>query len=123
MSPPDDVRWTRKDLLGIAELTPAEIALVLDTAESFREVADRPAVDVAVAKRGDDLGALPGCRVDLESPLGLARGLRARARMAAAWNTPRAARDEVHRAGWIGFDEYYDQPAEPQVAEPGRRPT
>jgi aspartate carbamoyltransferase catalytic subunit len=34
--------WTRKDLLGIAELEPAEIELVLDTAESFREVAERP---------------------------------------------------------------------------------
>jgi len=34
--------WTRKDLLGIAELSPAEIELVLDTAESFRELAERP---------------------------------------------------------------------------------
>jgi aspartate carbamoyltransferase catalytic subunit len=35
-------RWTRDDLLGIAELSPAEIELVLDTAESFREVGERP---------------------------------------------------------------------------------
>ncbi|MCP4662213.1 MAG: aspartate carbamoyltransferase catalytic subunit [bacterium] len=34
--------WTRKDLLGVAELEPAEIELILDTAESFCEVADRP---------------------------------------------------------------------------------
>lgn len=34
--------WTRKDLLGIAELSAAEIELILDTAESFREVAERP---------------------------------------------------------------------------------
>jgi len=34
--------WNRKHLLGIADLSPAEIELVLDTAESFREVADRP---------------------------------------------------------------------------------
>src|SRR4029079_4139576 len=34
--------WKRKDLLGIAELDAAEIELVLDTAESFREVAARP---------------------------------------------------------------------------------
>ncbi len=34
--------WTRKDLLGIAELAPEEIVLVLDTAESFREVSLRP---------------------------------------------------------------------------------
>jgi len=31
----------RKDLLGIAELSPAEIELILDTAESFREVGER----------------------------------------------------------------------------------
>jgi aspartate carbamoyltransferase catalytic subunit len=37
-----EVGWTRKDLLGIAELSAAEIELVLDTAESFREVAERP---------------------------------------------------------------------------------
>ncbi len=35
-------RWKRKDLLGIAELSRDEIELVLDTAESFREVASRP---------------------------------------------------------------------------------
>jgi aspartate carbamoyltransferase catalytic subunit len=35
-------RWTRKDLLGIADLSPQEIELILDTAESFREVALRP---------------------------------------------------------------------------------
>jgi aspartate carbamoyltransferase catalytic subunit len=34
--------WKRKDLLGIAELSVEEIELVLDTAESFREVAARP---------------------------------------------------------------------------------
>ena len=34
--------WTRKDLLGIEELEPAEITTILDTAESFHEVAARP---------------------------------------------------------------------------------
>jgi aspartate carbamoyltransferase catalytic subunit len=34
--------WRRKDLLGIADLSREEIELVLDTAESFREVAERP---------------------------------------------------------------------------------
>jgi aspartate carbamoyltransferase catalytic subunit len=38
----EPLRWTRKDLLGIAELSPAEIELILDTAESFREVGERP---------------------------------------------------------------------------------
>src|SRR6185369_4686059 len=42
MTPETITRWTRKDLLGIAELSPAEINLVLDTAESFSEIADRP---------------------------------------------------------------------------------
>ena len=37
-----EVGWTRKDLLGIAELSAAEIELVLDTVESFWEVAERP---------------------------------------------------------------------------------
>lgn len=34
--------WTRKDLLGIADLSTDEIQLILDTAESFREVSKRP---------------------------------------------------------------------------------
>ncbi len=34
--------WTRKDLLGIEELSVAEIELILETAESFAEVAERP---------------------------------------------------------------------------------
>ncbi len=36
------VAWTRKDLLGMAELSAEEIRLILDTAESFMEVAQRP---------------------------------------------------------------------------------
>ena len=34
--------WTRKDLLGIADLSAQEILMLLDTAESFVEVAERP---------------------------------------------------------------------------------
>jgi aspartate carbamoyltransferase catalytic subunit len=34
--------WTRKDLLGIADLSPGEIELILDTAEPFVEVGRRP---------------------------------------------------------------------------------
>lgn len=34
--------WTRKDLLGIAELSKQEILTLLDTAESFLDVATRP---------------------------------------------------------------------------------
>ncbi len=37
-----EVTWTRKDLLGIAELEPAEIELILDSAQTFLEVARRP---------------------------------------------------------------------------------
>lgn len=39
---PEDLHWHRKDLLGIADLSATEIQLILDTAESFREVAERP---------------------------------------------------------------------------------
>lgn len=34
--------WSRKDLLGIAELDRTEIQLILDTAASFQEIAQRP---------------------------------------------------------------------------------
>src|SRR3989338_8355802 len=34
--------WTRKDLLGLEELSADEINLILDTAGSFKEVAERP---------------------------------------------------------------------------------
>ena len=37
----------RKDLLGIADLTPDEIALVLDTAEAMKEIGSRPAAVMA----------------------------------------------------------------------------
>ena len=37
-----ELRWQRGDLLGVAELSTAEIVHVLDTAESFVEVAARP---------------------------------------------------------------------------------
>ncbi len=33
--------WTRKDLVGIADLSPTEIGVILDTAESFVEVSQR----------------------------------------------------------------------------------
>jgi aspartate carbamoyltransferase catalytic subunit len=38
----DASAWTRKDLLGIADLSKDEIELILDTADSFAEVARRP---------------------------------------------------------------------------------
>ena len=36
-----DFVWTRKDLLGLDELSPQEIVHILDTAESFKEVSTR----------------------------------------------------------------------------------
>lgn len=36
------VNWTRKDLLGLEELTRQEIELILDTAVSFKEISERP---------------------------------------------------------------------------------
>ena len=35
-------KWTKKHLLGIEELSPEEITLILDTAEGFKEVLERP---------------------------------------------------------------------------------
>ena len=37
----DEFVWTRKHLVGLDELTAEEIAYLLDTAESFREVSTR----------------------------------------------------------------------------------
>src|SRR6476469_5121613 len=42
MAPQTPQRWTRKDLLGIADLSAAEIELILDTADSFAEIGERP---------------------------------------------------------------------------------
>jgi len=42
MTPATPIRWQRKELLGIAELSAAEIELILDTAESLSEVGERP---------------------------------------------------------------------------------
>lgn len=35
------VKWTRKDLLGLEELSKEELEQILDTAESFREISER----------------------------------------------------------------------------------
>ena len=40
-APERDFTWTRKDLLGLDELSPEEIVYLLDTAEGFREVSTR----------------------------------------------------------------------------------
>ncbi len=36
------VTWTKKDLLGLEELSTAEIELILQTADSFKEISQRP---------------------------------------------------------------------------------
>jgi aspartate carbamoyltransferase catalytic subunit len=38
---PKEMRWQRKDLLGIRELSAEEITFILDTAEAFKEVGTR----------------------------------------------------------------------------------
>ncbi len=38
---PDNFVWTRKDLLGLDDLSPQEIVYLLDTAQSFEEVSTR----------------------------------------------------------------------------------
>ena len=43
----------RKDLLGIAELSPEEIELILDTAEAMKEVGTRPIKKVPALARQD----------------------------------------------------------------------
>jgi len=39
---PETINWTRKDLLGLEELSKEEIELILETADSFKEVSERP---------------------------------------------------------------------------------
>ncbi|MCM8781585.1 MAG: aspartate carbamoyltransferase catalytic subunit [Candidatus Omnitrophica bacterium] len=39
---PEKVKWVRKDLLGLEDLSKEEIELILDTAESFKEISERP---------------------------------------------------------------------------------
>lgn len=36
------IKWMRKDLLGLEDLTKEEIELILDTAVSFKEISERP---------------------------------------------------------------------------------
>ena len=36
-----EMRWQRKDLLGIRELSAEEIVFILDTADAFKEVGTR----------------------------------------------------------------------------------
>ncbi len=35
------MNWTKKDLLGIRELSKEEILLILDTADSFKDISKR----------------------------------------------------------------------------------
>lgn len=49
-----DVRWSRKDLLGIRELSAEEITFVLDTADAFKQVGTRDVKKVP-ALRGKTL--------------------------------------------------------------------
>jgi len=49
--------WNRKDLLGLEELTAGELNLILDTAESFLEISQRPIKKVP-ALRGKTVATL-----------------------------------------------------------------
>lgn len=51
------MNWKRKDLLGLADLSPAEIGLVLDTAVSFKQVSTRDVKKVPTL-RGRTIGNL-----------------------------------------------------------------
>lgn len=51
------IKWTKKDLLGLEDLTQDEISLILDTAKSFKEVSERPVKKVP-ALRGKTIAHL-----------------------------------------------------------------
>jgi len=42
MNKPDKIKWTKKHLLGIEELSPEEIQIILEYTERFKEVLKRP---------------------------------------------------------------------------------
>ncbi|MCH7762020.1 aspartate carbamoyltransferase, partial [candidate division TA06 bacterium] len=44
------MKFERKDLLGLEELDPWEITLILDTAESFKEISERPIRKVPILR-------------------------------------------------------------------------
>lgn len=44
------MKWSRKDLLDLESLSAGELAMVLDTARSFREVLDRPIKKVPILR-------------------------------------------------------------------------
>jgi aspartate carbamoyltransferase catalytic subunit len=48
-----DKPFKRRDLLGIRDLSPAEIIGILDTAESFREISNREVKEGPGASRED----------------------------------------------------------------------
>jgi len=77
------VRWGRKDLLAVADLSAAEVRLVLDTAEPFGEVAGR-AVKKVPTLRGKTVAVL-------DFGYGTVDG--------GAWGVARAAA-AVERAAW-----------------------
>ena len=45
-----EMRFERKDLLGLEELTREEIELILETAESFKEISERPIKKVPILR-------------------------------------------------------------------------
>jgi aspartate carbamoyltransferase catalytic subunit len=67
------VRWTRKDLLAVADLSAAEVRLVLEVAEPFREVAGR-AVKKVPTLRGKTVAFLD-CEAELGGAAGTAAAL------------------------------------------------
>ncbi|MDD5439439.1 MAG: aspartate carbamoyltransferase catalytic subunit [Candidatus Omnitrophica bacterium] len=53
----NSIKWTKKDLLGLEELSVEEITMILDTAKSFKEVSER-AVKKVPALRGKTIAHL-----------------------------------------------------------------
>lgn len=57
MSVADEVKWTRKDLLGLRDLSKEELEILLSTAKSFQEVSSR-AIKKVPALRGKTVANL-----------------------------------------------------------------
>ncbi len=70
------------------------------------------AAEAAGARVSGDTDALPQYDTEMREQFGdsLARAVARRAEMARIWRTAAANDDNIHRRGWIAFDEYYRSP-------------
>lgn len=108
---------------GLRErLTVGEILLVGDAAGMTHPItgagiaagiaSGEAAAAAAAAWIAGDAAALSGYEDDMREQLdaSLARAVARRAELAGLWKTAAANDDDVHRRGWIAFDDYYRMP-------------